>query len=274
MASFHIDERGRWGGRLTSRPLPERDTEIERLSDDEREGIASVWLGRAATERRVSDAFAVICEALRALHADGDRLRLAERAIDDELRHAEICRYVASRFHGAELPPPPELPLVVPRLEGASPELRHTLHIVGQCSLNETTASAFLEACSDEARCELAQEALRELLSDEIDHARIGWMHLASVSNDVRANVGRLLLPLARENLKMWRQSPRPSAWTEAYAAHGAPSAAVIEDSLVCAIRDLVIPGFALLEIPVAPVEAWLASGAPTEPQGAVTPGG
>src|SRR3954452_1763416 len=140
MVAFHIDEHGRWGGRLTSRPLPERDDEIAALSDEERARLAEVWMGRSATERRVGDSFAVICDALRALHVEGEPLRLAERAIDDEMRHAEICRYVASRFHGSELAPPAPLPLVVPELRGASPELKHTLHIVGQCSLNETTA--------------------------------------------------------------------------------------------------------------------------------------
>jgi hypothetical protein len=265
MTAFRIDEQGRWGGRLTSRPLPERDDAIERLEDDDRARLVDVWMGRAATERRVSDSFTVIRDALRSLHASGEALRLAERAIDDELRHAEICRYVASRFHGAELPPPAQLPLVVPRLEGATPELRHTLHVVGQCSLNETTASAFLEACNREARGELAQAALRELLSDEIDHARIGWMHLASVTAEMRGRVGRVLLPMARANLKMWRQSPRPYGTSDVFAVHGAPSASIIEEALVGSIRDLVIPGFAMLGIATAPVEAWVAAGAPTD---------
>ena len=266
MMGYRIDEHGRWGGRLTSRPLPERDDAIERLRADEREALVDIWLGRAATERRVADSFVVIRDALRALGVSGDALRLAERASDDELRHAEICRYVASRFNGAELPPPAELPLVVPRLEGATPELRHTLHVVGQCSLNETTASAFLEACLLAARAELAQAALRELLSDEIDHARIGWIHLASVRAEVRARVGRLLLPMAQANLKMWRSYPRAYGESETLAAHGAPSASVIEDALVGAMRDLVIPGFAMLGIATAQVEAWVAAGAPPSP--------
>jgi hypothetical protein len=260
-----MNERGRWGGRLTSRPLPHGDAMIDALTDDERGRLAEVWMGRAATERRVADAFTVIRDALHALGEDGDAVRLAERAIDDEHRHAEICRFVASRFQGTELPPPALLPLVVPRLEGASPELRHTLHVVGQCSLNETTASAFLEACTIGARGPLAQAALRELLSDEIDHARIGWMHLAGVSEEVRAKVGRTLLPMARANLRMWRQSPRPYVASDTYTAHGAPPPDVIEEALVGSIRDLIVPGFALLGIATGPVEAWLAAGAPTD---------
>jgi hypothetical protein len=264
MEGFRIDERGRWGGRLTSRPLPESDEAIEALDDADREGLARVWLGRAATERRVGESFGVIRDALRALGAEGEAVRLAERAIDDELRHAEICRYVASRFHGSELDPPAELPLVVPRLASASPELRHTLHIVGQCALNETTASAFLEACTREARGELASAALRELFSDEIDHARIGWVHLASMSAEVRADVGKWLLPLARANLKMWRETARTPSTAPAFAVHGAPPAEELEGALVGAVRDLLVPGFSLLGIAVEPLEAWLADGAPT----------
>lgn len=268
MEGFRIDEQGRWGGRLTSRPLPESDDDIARLADSDREIIRDVWLERSARERRVSSSFGVIRDALRALRADGVALGLAQRAIDDELRHAEICRYVASRFHGSELPPPRELSLTVPRLQAASPELRHTLHVVGQCSLNETTASAFLETSSRGARGELVQAALRELLSDEIDHARIGWLHLASVPADVRAAVGRWLMPLARANLKTWRETLRPSGSSqrsaEALAAHGVPPADVIEAALVGALRDLIVPGFARVGVATGATEAWLAAGAPT----------
>jgi hypothetical protein len=245
------------------RPLPASDDAIARLSDDDREAIAEVWLGRAAMERRVGDSFAVVTDALRALRADGEALRLAERAIDDEMRHAEICRFVASRFHGAELASPPRLALTVPKLPGASDELRHTLHVVGQCALNETTASAVLEASVDGARSDLARAALRELLSDEIDHARIGWMHLAQVRAPIRADVERLLLPLVRANMKTWRDSPRPTPPANGLD-HGAPPYEVIERALLGSVRDLIVPGVRRLGMKTAPVEEWLAEGAPT----------
>jgi hypothetical protein len=264
VTEIRISESGRWGGKLTSRPLPLADPSIDRLADDERTALATVWLARAATERRVADAFEIIHGALAALKTEGEVLRIAARAVDDEHRHAELSRVVASRFAGTDLPPPALLELRVPEHPGASDELRHTLHIVGQCALNETTASLFLEACLAHATGELAAAALRELLSDEIDHARIGWAHLASVRPEIRAAATPWLLPLTRKNLAIWRESPRAPASGDVMTAHGAPPAEVIEDALVSAVRDLILPGFKQAGIDARAVETWLAAGAST----------
>src|SRR5262249_32409766 len=131
------------------------------------------------------------------------------------------------------------------------PELRDTLFIVGQCVLNETTASAFLEACYAHAQAALAKSALRELLSDEIDHGRIGWAHLASLDRRTRAEVGRWLLPMAYLNLKIWREeSPADPDYVDVFALHGTPPHEVIDASLVGALRSLIVPG--LKEVGIA----------------------
>lgn len=259
-----ISPNGRWGGRLTSRPLPDADPSIERLADDERATLTRVWLARAANERRVSDSFAVIVDALTALHAAPSLIDLARRAVDDELRHAEICRYVASRFAATELPTPDRLPLVVPPHATASEELRHTLHVVGQSCLNETIASAVLEASIATARGPLVTAALRELLSDEIDHGRIGWAQLATARPELLAKVERWLPPIVRGNLKMWRETPRLYATSVAVIEQGALPADRTEATLLGAIRDLIIPGFDRLGISTTELRRWLELGAPT----------
>ncbi len=258
--------RGRWGGRLTKRPLPSYDPSLESLSPGDRRAIAAVWLARAAMERRVADAFEVIHGALTRRRAAPALVALAERAIDDEYRHAELSRVVASRFAGAKLVPPERLPLELPRHTGASPELRDTLFVVGQCVLNETTASAFLEACLAHAEGALARTALRELLSDEIDHGRIGWAHLASLPPSKRAEVARWLLPMAFLNLRTWRaHSPHDARHHEAWTLHGAPPAEVTDAALVDALRTLIVPGLEELRISTDALRAWLDRGAPTD---------
>jgi hypothetical protein len=201
---------GRWGGRLTGRPLPETDADIEALEDGQRAELTEVWLGRAASERRVADAFEVVRDALAALRAPDEVVKLATRAVDDEYRHEELSRVVASRFAGRELEPPPRLALVVPEHTGADGELLHTLHVIGHCAMNETFASAFLETSLAFAKAPLARAAVQELLSDEIDHARLGWAHLGSLDAKRRTEVAPWLLPMVRANLKMWRDTPRP----------------------------------------------------------------
>jgi hypothetical protein len=255
---------GRWGGRLTGRPLPERDPAIDRLSDAQRRELAAIWLARAASERRVADAFQVIRGALRDLHGAAELTALAARAVDDEHRHAELSRVVASRFAGQELDPPPRLTLIVPEHAGARPGLVPTLHVVGHCAINETLAGAFLEASLAGARGPLARAALRELLSDEIDHARIGWAHLASLRERERAELAAWLPAMVRANLAMWRTTPRPYPSDAALHQHGAPPADQVEQALLGAIRDLIVPGLECFALPAAALRAWLAAGAPT----------
>jgi hypothetical protein len=255
---------GRWSGKLTSRPLPSEDPAIDALPANQRALLTEVWLGRAASERRVADSFGVVRDALTALAADPALIDLAERAIDDEMRHAELSRVVASRYAGRELDAPPLLPLTIPAHKRASDKLRHVLHVVGQCSLNETIASAFLEATLAEARAPLATAALRELLSDEIDHARMGWALLASTDRATRDAVAEWLPEMAIANLRMWRKAPRQYPDDATLEAHGAPSADAVEAALLMAFRDLIIPGFEALEMPMTKVRAWLDDGAPT----------
>lgn len=258
--------RGRWGGQLTHKPLPAHDPAIDALPAAARRKLAGIWLSRAAMERRVADSFGVISAALRRRGAPEPLIELAERAIDDEYRHAELSRKVASRFAGRELASPPLLELEVPAHAGASEELRDTLHVVGQCILNETTAGAFLETCKQHATGELARHALRELLSDEIDHGRIGWAYLASTSAETRRQVGAWMLPMAYLNLRLWKEeSPIDPEQPAELAAHGAPPGELIHEALVDALKTLIVPGLRELEVPTAALERWIEAGAFTD---------
>lgn len=263
-ATMEIQTTGRWGGRLTSRDLPTEDHTLQHLSLSERQELARHWLERSASERRVGTSFTVIRDTLIEVQARDELVELASRAIDDEARHAEIARVVASRFWGEELPAPPLLPFSAPEHRGASRRLTCHLWVVGQCSLNETFASAVLEASLAHTTAGLAKAALRELLSDEIDHARIGWAHLAGLDAAQRGAIQPRLLSLTRANVKMWRDTPRLYPSSPALVEQGALSRELIEGALLAAVRELVAPGFAALGFDVSPIVRWLDSGAPT----------
>ena len=254
----------RWSGRLTSRALPEHDPALATLTDQQRAQLVAVWLSRAASERRVADAFEVIHGALISARSDPVLIALAARAVDDEHRHAELCRVVATRCAGRELEPPARLTLVTPEHRGAPARLVPTLHVIGHCAMNETFASSFLEVSLHLAEAPLGRAALRELLSDEIDHARIGWAHLAELSERQRTELSPWLDSLVHANLKMWRDTPRATATDAALHGHGAPPAQAIERALLGAVRDLIIPGLARFGLPTRSLELWLAAGAPT----------
>jgi hypothetical protein len=230
--------------RLSRRPLPEPDASVDALSDEDRQLLAYAWERRAAAELTGSLNFQVVAEALRAAHAEPAVQELALRAVDDEKWHSEICHRLATIFRGHEASDPTPDPAHVPPHEGASDELRYTLHVVGQCCLSETTGSAFYETCLRAARSKLARAAMRALLSDEVDHGRIGWAHLASpqLSPEVRRGVQRWLPSLIAANLRSWRNRAhlpdRPTL-----VDNGCPPFEIGDRAVVAALEDLIKPG-------------------------------
>jgi hypothetical protein len=167
---------------------------------------------------------------------------------------------VAEAYAGTKLDRPKRLVLEVPRHEGVSEDLRRTIWIVQQCALNETTASAFLEECLEQARSPLARAALRELLSDEIDHARLGWGHLASLAPRKRAEIAPFVLRIVAANVREWRK-PGPDRPSDVVAAHGLIAAEAVKRAVDEAQRTLVSPGFAHVGFDVTLLDRWIEGG-------------
>lgn len=256
---------GRWGGAVTSRPLPEADDEVRDAPRALRDELACLWLSQAATEARVARSFSLVAESLRALDADPGLVAFADRAVDDEHRHHALCRAMAERWFGGPVAPAPELPFAPPSHPAApSDRARRALWIVGQCTFNETFAGAYLALCSERAEHPLARAALRELLSDEIDHARVGWAFLHTCDAATRAVVQDWLLPLAVCNLREWRAVRL--AEDERLARHGIPPAGEVELALDRALSELIVPGLAHVGLDPRPLEAWIRQGAVVPP--------
>jgi hypothetical protein len=236
------------------RPLPVEDETIAALSESDRAGIATVWAERAASELHAAAAFSAVSKSLFAARAPEEISWLASRAVCDELRHAEICRYVASCYRGGPVARPALGPIVEPRLGGGA-------YAVLQGAINETIASAFLSACLDEASAPLVRAALRELYADETDHARIGWAVLGAAPPDcpTRREVAVRLPAFVRAARSAWqaRAAELPEALP---AGHGCLPRAALLHVVDCALEELVLPGFAHLGVDPAAAAAVLVS--------------
>jgi hypothetical protein len=222
----------------------------ETLSADERALIGALWARRAESELTSGAVFANVSAALLTRGTIPSVRFLAERAVSDELRHAEICRQVAAHYLDAPVPFPKARPVRKPAPAESDAALVATLHVVLNCCLNESVAMVFLRTCLDTAQSDLVRTALRELMREEIDHARIGWAHLASseVSDAERSAVGRALPRLIAETRRIWC-TDNPVAVP---SGHGCLSASEIERVLDEAIADLIVPGFEHLGVAVA----------------------
>lgn len=253
---------GRWDGRVTSRALPDAQGELDAMDPVVRRAVASVWWGQCATELRVARSFAVVHEALVGLGAEASLIALAARAVDDEHRHGALCLEVARRYDASFVDAPPDLPNQQPvHALAQSEDERRALYVLGQCALNETFASAYLSTAHQDATCSLARAGLNELLRDEIDHSRLGWAYVSTLSPALRARMSDWLVPLTLQNLREWQTSA--ASHEGAITEHGVPSADAVREALADVVRGVIVPGFATNGLDVRALERWVRAGMP-----------
>ncbi len=215
---------------------------------------------RAELELRGAAAFTVVTQALINLRADARSVDLTARAIAEEIRHSVSYRALASYHAQASVPRPEVAPIEVPAYPGLQPELGRVLQVVGMCSINETMACGFLELCLAGARSTMVRSALREVLADEVRHARIGWAYLASPDGTevVRRTVAQWLVPMLCAQLTGWWKQMETLPAGEAIE-HGCPSGKSIAEATRKAVRELVLPGFATLGVNVTEARRFVA---------------
>lgn len=176
---------------------------------------------------------------------------MMERAAAEEVAHADLCLHLAEVYAGTSVAPP-SVPFEMPRFGFEDERLEAALHVAGLCCVNETLATAYLESCLSLASTPIAVAANRAHLREEIDHARLGWAHLASsaLTPELRVQLGACVPRLLAANVPLWEQEdaflPR-----EGVPAHGLPSHEQSCRTARAAALELVIPGFRHVGIPV-----------------------
>ncbi len=208
--------------------------------------VAEVWLSRAAAEAGVHDYARLIVDDLAAIGAD---TTLARRMLADEERHARICVEVASHFAGRELEPPAMRSYADP-FAGLPLPQRATIRVVSTCCIGESLACAWVDESARAVSDPWLREILRKHLGDEIQHARVGWAYLATLTD--RSVVAEWLPRLLRENLRAWRTFD-PCWPSEGFPEHGLPSHADTRRWIDDAMESLVRPGFRELGLVASP---------------------
>ncbi|MEP7053081.1 MAG: hypothetical protein ABJB12_22135 [Pseudomonadota bacterium] len=233
--------------------LPALDASLEALTDAERGALARHWQRRAGSEQRIGLAFKQMVPMLRAARATPVVLALLELSSADELRHAEVCVAVAARYAGTrvELAQRDQVPL--PQFRANDERLEAALLIAGTCCVNETLATVWLAQSLGASRAPLATFANRAHLRDEIDHARLGWAHLASdaLDADLRAALADCVPRLLAANLPLWLE-PDPAIPLAGIAGHGQPPHAEVERAMHRAVAEILLPGFEHVGVNIA----------------------
>ncbi len=138
-----------------------------------------LWAFRARVELEAAARFEDLGARLRALDAAPEVCGLAARASEDERRHHAMCVELA-RYFGVEpssFAPAPPMPVGLGRKD---PRERLLAEVVAMSCVTESLSTALLIEMRREATVARVREVAHEVLRDEVDHARLGWAHLAS----------------------------------------------------------------------------------------------
>jgi hypothetical protein len=244
-----------------SSSLPEADPALEALPPASRAQIAALWLSRARNELRTSSVFASLHRELMAFGAGIEVLEISARAVSDEVRHAALCAEVSARYSGLDVTLGSVSPLDPPEFSVCSGRVSRALFAALHSSVNETLATTYLGGCLEEATGAVAKAALREIISDEVRHARIGWAVLASdrLSASDRASISSIMPVLLDVCVSAWLAEVELDYPAELPIGHGCLRhqriASLIDDTL----QNVIAPGLDHVQIDSAPARAWIA---------------
>lgn len=242
---------------MTDRRLAD-DSTIARLAPADREALAAIWTDRARAESAVGNVFGQVADELAAAGAPAELVALARRAEADEARHATVCEQLAAAY-GHDGAPRPERHVRLRDYDQPTVRLRTALHAIHVCCISETIATAFVEACVGACESPMLRQIHREHLGDEVQHARVGWAYVATLTAEERTAVASELPYLLQLQLDAWtsRIGDLPLAGV---AGHGYPPRSELLDAVHGAIRELVLPGFDHVGVDSAAARAWYAT--------------
>lgn len=194
------------------------------LSPTDRQAAIDTWRARMRNEHVSARVFAALLGQMMAAGSPaGEQARVA-KMISEELEHGRLCAAVVWALGGEPVMETGELEEVPRHEEVAAVEglLRNVLSI--SC-LSETVAVALIGAEREQAGPAPLQEILKQILADEVQHARFGWRlleaHAPGLDAATRERLGDYLVEafahLRAHELRYLPPSASPSEEAERY---------------------------------------------------------
>lgn len=154
------------------------------------------------------------------------------------------------------------------------PRDRLLWEMVSVCCIAETMNTSLMTRCLEVAKNEEIRATLRELLRDEVKHARLGWAHLAAERAHGRGAFLEDVLPLMLEASiePGFLEGNRLSPWTDALFDYGELPWAELVQIFVETLELVVFKGLDSMGINADKGRAWLSS-ARNAPRSAPSPG-
>lgn len=202
--------------------------------------MAAQWQYRERVELEAAAMFAALADDLAQLDYPA-LARRARAAGDDELRHARLCRSIID----ASEPGVPALaarPLTLGAPAWPLPQRALYASVALGC-VTESLSCALLLTMRDRATFEPVRAAITAILPDEIEHARIGWGHLAAAA--ARDDVTWLRAHVAAMRAAAVDHETADLPLAGDLADHGILGRADVDRVVAATWRDVITPGLA-----------------------------
>ncbi|MBK6683887.1 MAG: ferritin-like domain-containing protein [Deltaproteobacteria bacterium] len=204
----------------------------------------ATWRGRMENEHASSLVFAgLLGQAVEAGASARDQADLAQMILEEQ-HHARRCAAMLKALGGEPVGRlPPVRPL--PRHEDTTRRLAYFRNLLSVCCLSETVAVALIDAERLALEGAVPGQVLKEILADEVGHARFGWRTLeaAGLTAEELADLDRYLqtaLPhLVAHELAHLSPLPVP---TEALAEAGVCDGALARDVFWSTVEEVIVP--------------------------------
>lgn len=220
--------------------------------------VAGVWAFRARAEREAATRFERLAAELERTQAAPVVVAMAKRAADDELRHVQVCGELAARYGdpgGAADPLPANE--IGPRSLGARERLLY--EVVAFCAVTETINSALMSVSLEHATDPAVRSAVREILRDEVTHARLGWAHLSSArAQGAGAALSDALPAMLSGTVREELFAPDTDEVDPRLAGHGELPLALRAEVFVRTLESVVFPGLEAHGVSTAAGRRWL----------------
>ncbi|HET6584966.1 MAG TPA: ferritin-like domain-containing protein [Nannocystaceae bacterium] len=218
-----------------------------------------LWACRANAELDAAARFQRLATILRDTGARALVVDMARAAVDDEHRHHVRCAALARRFGATPAPACGHAPALAAGLR--TPVEQALYETVAMSCVTETLSTALLMEIRAAAIDDEVAATADEILRDEVDHARLGWAHLAAEAprRDLAFLGPRLPAVLAHTVHEEIFGEHDDGPLAHAVAGLGGLPRARRYGVLVQTMRDVVFPGLRSHGVDTSSGERWLA---------------
>ena len=149
------------------------------LPDEAKRSIGQLWRKRSRFEQEAAARFIQLSERLASADAHPEVIRMTREAGADEARHAALCDELVIRFG---LEPARTISFELNEIAPKGLNLRHRVlyEVIALSCITETLSTALLSELVARAIDPVVKSHMREILKDEVRHARLGWAHLSA----------------------------------------------------------------------------------------------